>query len=172
MAPIGVLPQPALFMPVRPLLGKLPELAPPLAEPAPLAEPDPLAEPVAPADPVPLSPETATPLAAAPLATPLDAAPLFAPAMARVPEGAVPLPVAEPVVASPLPEPSPAPLGLAPLAPAFEPVAPEPAAVPGLSPPPPHAAAAMRTAHGIERSEKIRLIGGVSGPNRRARSRL
>jgi hypothetical protein len=121
---------------------------------------------------VPLCPEMATPVVSAPLPEPLDGVPLFAPVVARAPEAPLPMapPLAEPVVASPLPEPIPAPLELAPLTPRFDPLAPDPAAVPGLLPPP-HAAAAISTTHGMDRSTKIRLIGGVSGPKRRTRSR-
>src|SRR5258708_14536301 len=110
LAPIGVLPQPALFMPVRPLVAIVPELALPLAAPEPLA------------------PEAAPPPAPAPLLAPL---------LAKVPDEPLPTaPLVEPVFASPLPAPipTPAPLGLtlppAPLTPTLGPVAPAPATGP------------------------------------------
>jgi hypothetical protein len=136
-APNGARPQPALFIPVRPLIGTLPELASP------------------PPASVPLAPEPATPLP-----TPLAATPLSAPVDVKVPDESLPLraPESEPT-------PTRAPLGLMPplvppLPPAFDPMAlkPEPATVP-VPLPPPHATAVTSATHGIVRNARIRFIG-------------
>jgi hypothetical protein len=144
-APMGSLPQPALFIPVRPLAGWLPELALPVDAP------------------VPLAPETATPLPAAPLPPPLAATPLVAP-LAAMPDEPLPVtaPLVEPLFASPLPAPEPelAPLELTlPLMPLIaipEALKPEPMTVPGVSL---HAAAVTSATHGIVRSTTVRFIG-------------